>query len=191
MTAEKTTMNFGRRVYGLGVMALAVICLAWGDFVLGQPVPKNFPGRTALAYAAGSFMLIAAGAVEWRRTTAWGAAALTAYYTVIVVVLMNGRLLLTHYSEFVVYSGIAEQLSIAAGGLIVYATFAKHRCGRRRAPHAPGPTGVRGVCAVIRRRAFCLYEPHRPIGPQMAAARARRSGLMRRGLASSQRALRC
>ncbi len=78
MTAEKTTMAFGWRVYGLGVMALGMVCPAWGDFDLGQPVPKDFPDRTALAYAAAAFMLVAGTAVEWRRTAAWGAAALAA-----------------------------------------------------------------------------------------------------------------
>jgi uncharacterized membrane protein YphA (DoxX/SURF4 family) len=125
MTVEKTTMAFGWRVYGLGVMALAMICLVWGDFVLGQPVPKDFPDRTALAYAAGAFLLVAGAAVEWCRTAAWGAGALTAYYALIVVILMDGRLLLTHYAEFGTYSGAAEQLAIAASGLIVYATSAK------------------------------------------------------------------
>jgi uncharacterized membrane protein YphA (DoxX/SURF4 family) len=124
MTAEKRTTAFGWRVYGLGVMALGIVCLAWRDFVLGQPVPKHFPARTALAYAAGAFLLIAGAAVEWRRTAARGAAALTAYYALIVVILMNGRLLFTHYTEYGTYSGIAEQLAIAAGGLIVYATNA-------------------------------------------------------------------
>jgi hypothetical protein len=52
MTAEKTTMAVGWRVYGLGLMAMGVVCLAWGNFDLGQPVPKDFPDRTALAYAA-------------------------------------------------------------------------------------------------------------------------------------------
>ena len=61
MTAENTT-NFGWRVYGLGVMALAMVCLAWGDFDLGQPVPKDFPARTALAYFAAVFMLVAGAA---------------------------------------------------------------------------------------------------------------------------------
>src|SRR5476651_1704038 len=125
MTAEKTTMAFGWRVYGLGVMALAMVCLAWGDFDPGQPVPKGFPDRTALAYAAAAFMLVAGAAVEWRRASAWGAAALTAYYALIVVILLNGRLVLTHYAEFGTYSGVAEQLAIAAGGLIVYAASAK------------------------------------------------------------------
>ena len=125
MTAEKTTMAFGWRVYGLGVMALGMVCLVWGNFDPGQPVPKDFPDRTALAYAAAAFMLVAGAAVEWRRAAAWGAAALTAYYAFIVVILMNGRLVLAHYAEFGTYSGVAEQLAIAAGGLIVYAASAK------------------------------------------------------------------
>ena len=125
MTAEKTTMAFGWRVYGLGVMALAMVCLALGDFLPGQPVPKGFPDRTILAHAAGAFMLIASAAVLWRRTAAWGAAMLTAYYTLIVVILMGGRLVLAHYREFMVYSSTAEQLAIAAGGLFVFAGNAK------------------------------------------------------------------
>jgi uncharacterized membrane protein len=124
LTAEKTTMAFGWRVYGLGVMALGMTCLAFGAFDPGQPVPEHFPARTALAYASGAVMAVAAAAVEWRRTAAWGAAALAVYYALFVVILMNGRLLLTDYAVFVTYEDIAMQLSIAAGGLIVYATTA-------------------------------------------------------------------
>jgi uncharacterized membrane protein YphA (DoxX/SURF4 family) len=116
---------FGWRVYGLGVMAVGMACLAFGSFDPGQPVPANFPARTALAYAAGAFMVVAAAAVEWRRTAAWGAAALTVYYALFVVILMNGRLLLTGYAVFVTYESIAEQLAITAGGLIVFATTAR------------------------------------------------------------------
>jgi hypothetical protein len=117
--------GMGWRVYGLGVMALGLCCLAFGDFDPGQPVPKSFPARTALAYAAGAFMVVAAAAVEWRRTAAWGSAALTVYYALFVVILMNGRLLLTDYAVFVTYESIAMQVAIAAGGLIVCATTAR------------------------------------------------------------------
>jgi uncharacterized membrane protein YphA (DoxX/SURF4 family) len=106
-------------------MALGLVCLAWGGFDPGQPVPEEFPGRTALAYAVAAFMLVAGAAVEWRRTAAWGAAALTAYYALIVVVLMNVRVVLAHYAEFGTYSSIAEQLALAAGGLIVCAASAR------------------------------------------------------------------
>ncbi len=125
MTAEKTTMAFGWRVYGLGVMSIGIASLAFGQFDPGQPVPANFPARTALAYAAAVVMTAAAAAVEWRRTAAWGAAALTVYYTLIVVILMNGRLLLRDYAVYVTYENIVMQLSIAAAGLIIYATAAK------------------------------------------------------------------
>jgi uncharacterized membrane protein len=84
----------------------------------------NFPARTALAYAAGTVIVIAAAAIQWRRTAAWGAATLTAYYAFFVVFLMNGRLLPAHYAEYGTYENIAMQLAIAAGGLIVYATTA-------------------------------------------------------------------
>lgn len=114
-------MAFGSRVWGLGVMALAGVCLAWGDFDPGQPVPKTVPDRAVLAYGVAAFMLVAGAAVQWRRCAAWAAAALTAYYALIVVVLMNGALLPAHYAEFGLYSGAAEQLAIAAAGLIVYA----------------------------------------------------------------------
>jgi uncharacterized membrane protein YphA (DoxX/SURF4 family) len=124
MIMGKTPTAFGWRVYGLGVMALAMVSLAWGDFDPGQPVPKGFPDRTALAYTAAAFMLVAGAAVMWRRTASWGAAALTAYYTLIVVILMNGRVVLRNYAVYGAYSGTAEQLAIAAGGLIVYAATA-------------------------------------------------------------------
>src|SRR5258708_8554577 len=156
MTAEKATMAFGWRVYGLGVMALGMVCLALGDFDPGQPVPKDFPVRTALAYAVAAFMLVAGAAVEWRRTAAWGAAALTAYYALIVVILMNGRVVLARYAEFGTYSGVAEQLAIAAGPLIVYAARAKtdaplaarlRRLGQR----------TFGVCALLFGGAHFFY----------------------------------
>jgi uncharacterized membrane protein YphA (DoxX/SURF4 family) len=124
MNVEKTTMALGWRLYGVGVMALAIVCLAWGNFDPGQPVPKGFPDRTALAYAAAAFMLVAGAAIEWRRTAAWGAAALGAYYALIVVILMNGPVVLAHYAEFGSYSGTAEQLAIAAAALIIYAASA-------------------------------------------------------------------
>jgi uncharacterized membrane protein YphA (DoxX/SURF4 family) len=147
---------FGWRIYALGVMALAMVCLVWGGFDPGQPMPKNFPARTALAYAAATFMLVAGASVAWDRSAAWGAAALTAYYALVVVVLMNGRLLLAHYDEFGSYSGAAEQLAIAAAGLIVYAGFAKID-GALAARLVRLGQGVFGVCALLFGGAHFFY----------------------------------
>jgi uncharacterized membrane protein len=116
---------FGWRVYGLGIIALAVMCLIWGDFHGGQPVPKTFPARTALAYAAAAFMLVAGLALEWRKTTMWAAAALAAYYGIIVVLLMNGRLLLRNIAIYGAYDSVAEEVAITAGAVIIWASLAR------------------------------------------------------------------
>jgi len=149
-------MAFGWRVYGLGVMALGLVSLAWGDFDPGQPVSKNFPDRTALAYAAAVFMFVAGAAIEWRRTAAWGAAALTAYYALVVVILMNGRLVLAHYAEFGSYSGAAEQLAIAAAGLIVYAAGARIDAALAARLTRLGQLAF-GVCALLFGGAHFFY----------------------------------
>ena len=156
MTAEKTTMAFGWRTYGLGVMALGLVCLAFGDFHPGQPMPKDFPDRTALAYAAAVFMLGAGAAIEWRRTLPWGAAAITAYYGLVVVILMNGHVLLAHYTEFLPYESIAIQLAITAGGLIVYATHAKIDAALAARLTRAGQLTF-GVCALIFGAAHFVY----------------------------------
>ena len=140
--------TLGWRVYGLGVMALAVVCLVWGDFDPGQPVPKSFPDRTVLAYAAAVFVLVAGAAIEWRRSAAWGAAALTAYYTLVVVILMDSRGVVAHYAEFGSYSNVAEQLAIAAGGLIVYAAYAEIDAARAARLTRLGQITF-GICALL------------------------------------------
>jgi uncharacterized membrane protein len=149
-------MVFGWRIYGLGVMALGMVCLAWGDFVLGQPVPKDFPDRSALAYAAGAFMLVAGAAVEWRRTAVWGAATLTAYYALVVVILMNGRLILAHYAEYGTYEGVAEQLAIMVGALIVYAASAEIDAAMAARLTRLGQLAF-GLCALIFGGAHFFY----------------------------------
>jgi uncharacterized membrane protein YphA (DoxX/SURF4 family) len=156
MTAGKMTVALGWRVYGLGVMALGLACLAFGAFDPGQPVPANFPARTLLAYACGAFMVVAAAAVEWRRTAPWGAAAVTVYYTFFVVILMNGRLLLRGYAVFGTYENIAEQLAIAAGGLIVYAGAARIDAALAARLTRLGRLAF-GVCALIFGGAHFVY----------------------------------
>jgi uncharacterized membrane protein YphA (DoxX/SURF4 family) len=156
MTAEKTTHVFGWRAYGLGVMALGMVCLAWGDFDLGQPVPKDLAGRTALAYLAATFLLVAGAAVEWRRTVAWGAAALAAYYALVVVILMNGRVVLAHYAEFIAYSSGAEQLAIAAGAVIIYAASASIDAALASRLTRLGQLAF-GVCALLFGAAHFVY----------------------------------
>ena len=156
MTAERPTTTFGWRVYGLGVIALAAVGLALGTFDPGQPVPKDFPDRTALAYVVGVFMLAAGAAIEWRRTVTWAAGALTAYYALVVVLVMDGRMVLRHAREFLAYSNTAEQLAITAGGLIVYAAHARIDPARAARLTRLGQLAF-GVCAVLFGGAHFFY----------------------------------
>jgi uncharacterized membrane protein YphA (DoxX/SURF4 family) len=155
-TVKTTTMALAWRVFGFGVMALALVCLAWGDFDPGQPVPKGFPDRTALAYLVAAFMLIAGVALQLRRCVAGGAAALTAYYALVVVVLLNGRVVLAHPAEFGAYSGAAEQLAIAAGALLIYAASANIDAARAERLTRLGQ-GAFGVCALLFGGAHFFY----------------------------------
>jgi len=148
--------RFGRHVYGLGAIALGAICLAFGDFHPGQPVPKDFPERTTLAYIAAVFMLLAGIAVEWRRTAALATAALAAYFGLIVVVLMNGAVLVAHFAEFGPYESIAIQLAIALGGVIAWADCAPIDAARA-ARIVRAARFAFGVCALVFGTAHFVY----------------------------------
>jgi uncharacterized membrane protein YphA (DoxX/SURF4 family) len=148
MTVRTMTTGFGWRVYGLGMMGLGLLALKLGNFDPGQPVPKAFPDRAVLAYGVAAFMAVAGAAIEWRRTAAWGALALAAFYTLIVVVLMDGRALLKHPAEFGSYSNAAEQLALATGALIVYAANARIDTALAARLTRIGQIAF-GVCAIL------------------------------------------
>lgn len=120
MTREKLAL--GWRVWGLGIIAIGLVTLAFGDF--DTPVPKAFPDRILLVYAAGVFLIVMGAAVEWPRFTAWAAAIIAAYYVFVVALLMDGHMVLKYPTNYGAYSGLAEPLAIAMGGLIVFASFA-------------------------------------------------------------------
>jgi uncharacterized membrane protein len=138
----------GWRVWGLGIVALGLVGLAIGDFDPGQPVPKGVPDRIVLAYAADLFLVLAGAAVQWRRATAWAAAALAAYYALIVVLLLNGRVILRHAGEFGAWSDAAEQLALAAAALVVWAARAQIDPVLARRLIRAGQAAF-GVCAIL------------------------------------------
>lgn len=153
---ERGLVGLGWRVLGLGVMALGVATLVLGDFLPGQPAPKDLPGRAALALGAGGFMLIAGAAMQWRRTAGWAAAAIGLYWGLIVVVLMDGRLILRNLGVYGAYSGAAEQVAIAASAMMVWASTASIDAARRELLTRIGRLAF-GVCAVLFGGAHFVY----------------------------------
>jgi uncharacterized membrane protein len=156
MARDTSHSGYGRWVYGLGVMAIGLLGVAFATFDPGQPVPKGFPDRLALAYAAGALLVVAGAAIEWRRTTAWAAGALALYFGIVVVVLMNGPVILAHWRAYGSWSGPAAQLAIAAGGLIVFAAHAKLGAGLAARLTRIGQMAF-GVCAVLFGGAHFVY----------------------------------
>jgi uncharacterized membrane protein len=149
-------ITVGARVFGLGMIALGLVSLSWGDFDFGQPVPKDFPLRGVLAYAAAAFMLVAGAAVEWRRTVKWGAAALAAYFAFVVALLENGPVVVANYSEYGTYSGVAAQIAVAAGALIIYAANAGLDAGKAARLTRAGQR-IFAICAVLFGGAHFFY----------------------------------
>lgn len=145
----------GARVFGLGIVALAGVCLAFGDFDFGQSVPKDFPFRVPLAYTAAVFMALAGAALQWRRTVQWAAVALTIYFGLIVVVVMDGRVIVRHHAEYGAYSSVAAQLAIAAAALIVCAANTSDAARAARLARIGRVTF--GVCAVLFGGAHFFY----------------------------------
>src|SRR5471032_677154 len=121
---EGSPIGLGARVFGLAAIALGLVGLAWGDFAsVWQPVPAGVPGRMELAYAIGGALVIAGAAVNWRRTAAWGSGALTVLYA-LGVVLLHGPRVAMHFANFGAWDGLAEQLALAAGALVAFASCA-------------------------------------------------------------------
>jgi uncharacterized membrane protein len=117
-------ISLGIRVYALGALGLGLVGLAWDDFALvWQPVPENVPNRAMLAYVFAALLTAAALAANWRRTAAVGAAVLCALFSLVALVLHLPRVI-THPEVFGSWSGLAEQLALAAGGLMACALIA-------------------------------------------------------------------
>jgi uncharacterized membrane protein len=146
----------GVRVFGLGVLAIAVFGLVFGAFDPGQPVPKAFPGRTVLAYAVAALTLLAGLGLQWRRTVKWAAGAVAAYWGLIVVLVLNGRVILAHPTEYGAYSGPAAQVAIAAAAVIVWAAHANLDAARAHRLTRAAQV-VFGVCAVLFGGAHFVY----------------------------------
>lgn len=153
---DNRSVEPGWRVFGIGIAALGVIGFAWGDFISGQAAPKWIADREALAYAAALFMLLAGLGIQWRRTVAWAAAALIAYYGLVVLLLENGRVIFENYAAYGAYYGAAEPLAIMAGALIVFCATADMDAARARLLRRAAQLTF-GACAIFFGGAHFVY----------------------------------
>ena len=144
------------RIYGLAAVAFGLVGLVWGDFAaVWQPVPETVPGRTALAYAVAAILLLAGLGVQWRRSAAASALAITILYG-LGVILLHVPSVIAHPSVFVMWSGTAEQLALVAGGMVAY-TY----CAEPVAPSADRLVRIGrllfGACLIVFGLAHLFY----------------------------------
>ena len=111
----------GRRVYGLGAIALGIVEMRYGAFApVWLPVPAHTPGYHLLAYGAAALLILGGLAVNLPRVAAIGA--------VLLAVLFAGGMLLTELlpslakpTDWGGWQGVAESVAMAMGGVLVYA----------------------------------------------------------------------
>jgi uncharacterized membrane protein YphA (DoxX/SURF4 family) len=136
----------GRRVFGLGTVALGLVGLAWGDYgTVWQPDPRYSAGSTGVGYLVACAPLLAGLALCWGRTARGAAAVLAALYGLAVVGIDLPRAF-AHPTTYVAWYAVAEPLALAAGAVLAY--------GRPPALRAGAPDWL----AAAARRAFgaCL-----------------------------------
>jgi uncharacterized membrane protein YphA (DoxX/SURF4 family) len=144
------------RLYGLSAIVLGLVGWVWGDFAsVWQPVPKSLPGRTALAYAVAAVFLLTGLAMQAKRTARLGAMSVTALYGA-GILLLHLPELVAKPSVFVVWSGIAEQLALVAGGMMAYAFCAPSRTENTQRL-VKGAQYLFGVCLIFFGLAHLFY----------------------------------
>jgi uncharacterized membrane protein YphA (DoxX/SURF4 family) len=144
------------RIYGLGAAMLGLVGLVWGDYaVVWNPVPDGAPGQKALGYALAVPFLLAGLAVQWRRSAAPGALALTVLFSLGVVFLDVPRVI-AHPAVFVTWYGVAEPLALAAAGLVANAGCARFEAATAERLFKIGRL-VFGVCLIVFGLAHLFY----------------------------------
>jgi uncharacterized membrane protein len=126
----------GRLLFGVGFAVVGAIGLGAHDFVLHQqPVPKGLPWRETLASISGALLLLTGVGLLVARTARFSALVLTAFLLLWVVALQIPRLVMNPAVEGY-WLGLGEDLTLVAGGWVLFCAIAGRNDGTVRASRA-------------------------------------------------------
>lgn len=144
--------TLGRIILGLGAVGLGLTGLLSADLAGNwQPVPKWFPGRSALAYLSGVSLLAAGCALVAHRHARAAAAFLCAFLCSWVLL----QLPPVFAGQEAAWLAPAETLAVGAGAWTFFWLGASHSPRRTSAIHAAG--GFFGVTLLVFGLAHFLY----------------------------------
>jgi hypothetical protein len=109
----------GARFYGLAAVLLGLVGLAWGDFAaVWQPVPADWPARTALAYVWAGLFVAGGLMLQVRRTAPIGALLVAALF--IPFFLLWAKRVMGFPQILGTWSGFAEEVLFILGGIAAW-----------------------------------------------------------------------
>jgi uncharacterized membrane protein YphA (DoxX/SURF4 family) len=115
----------GRYVYGLAAIGSGICALVWHDFAAFGDLPHS----RILIYIAATIEILGGVAVQWPRTARTGTVALGTIY--FLFALLAVPLILAHPLVYNGYGNFFEQLSLASGAVILYASCRPVASARR------------------------------------------------------------
>jgi uncharacterized membrane protein YphA (DoxX/SURF4 family) len=125
------SMRAGVWFYGLATVVTGILDIVWGGFEGShQPIKafgQHIPGQQVLAYIAGVWLVVAGMAILWRRTARAGAAGSAMIYLIFALFWLPRFYVVPHALGFhigiliFIVGGLAQQLLLAAPGVMVYA----------------------------------------------------------------------
>lgn len=123
-------MRTGVWFYGLATVVTGILDIVWGAFEGSHQPIKSFgqhiAGQKGLAYIAGVWLVAAGMAILWRRSARMGAAGSSAIYIIFAMFWLPRFYTVPHTLGFhigiliFIVSGLAQQILLAAPGVMVY-----------------------------------------------------------------------
>jgi uncharacterized membrane protein YphA (DoxX/SURF4 family) len=141
-------MILGRRVYGLGAVALGLPALLFGDFAaLGLAIPAQVPGYAILVYGCAGLLVLAGLAANAPRGAAVGEVASLALAGLFALLILAVHLpqAAAKPTVWVSWEALAERTVMVLGGLLAWAATT----GEARAARVARLTPAFGLCLLV------------------------------------------